>query len=820
MSFLRKWKGIQRRLGQISHAKGRLAPTYQATRALVPDLDKVLAEIATDEQLRADIDAGTEGVFESIFDLISQGDPVDRRVSSFSQRYYFQAYPDVERAGLDAFDHYLRFGRTEGRRTLREVRENQFRGSQNFDPDKPICAICVHEFSRSGAPIVGLELARNATKTHNVIVMALRPGSLLEDFQKSSFAVVISENPDDDLDFFDLPDLSTLDFAILNSVESFLFAKAFVRRSIPFANYLHEYTDNMPVGKCFWSALFSDLMIFGSDAVRESWSDVFNDMRFNIKRDSIVIPQREFIKGNPSLEEYNKARDHVSWLIDTDCTNRRIIYGAGNVEWRKGTDLFVLIAQMAKKRDPKTLFLWLGDRRNHEDISFGVWLEKHLREADANDPGGNLFFVPAGPYYGEVCHAADTLLLPSRLDPLPNVVFDAIQSGCNVTLFQNATGFDDASYAQHQEIVKVEYGDLIGACDALLSAPMKQPARANGGSIHRSEPGPDIFTQISKALKDRLAAQRYFVAGSGDYDIPMLFSTRDQDREARRNEREKMWSYDRLWVWRSRAQAKAELAASDNWVHQASRIERFAWLGETPKLDYSIHMHAHYLENLGDDLQHYKALREAQRLVVTTDTNDKAGQIRKIAKDAGISVEVLVGENKGRDILPFMHLFTNGHAAKDEIWCHLHQKKSVGVMESEAGETWRRFLMTTLLGDDSQLSSALSHISLPETGLVAPFDPAPSNWAGSRRLLPQVAPKMPGPLPEHTIVFPIGNMFWTRGQVVTQMNGIFDKDYPWPNEPIANDGTIFHLIERLWPAATSMAGLDAVFLEKSDQKRV
>ena len=814
--------GIDLRKHFDRHGKeeGRLGTAYQATRTQVPDLDKHLTEIVTDSRLRAEIDAGNESVFELIFELVSLGDPIDRKVSSFSQRQYLQAYPDIQKAGLVAFHHYIRFGRTEGRRTLRDILENQFRGKQEFDPSKPTCAICVHEFSRSGAPIVGLELAKSATKTHNIIVMALRPGPLLEDFQQTSFSVIVSDRPDDEMDFFDLPDPSTLDFAILNSVECFPFSKAFIRRLIPFSNYVHEFTDNMPVGKCFWTALFSDLMIFGSEAVRESWKSIFTDMRFDITRDSIVIPQRELKKGNPSWGEYNQSRDQVSRLIGVDCANRRIIYGAGNVEWRKGTDLFVLIAQMAKKRDPSALFLWLGDRRNHEDINFGVWLEKHLREADSDNREGNLFFLPAGPYYNDVCYAADTLLLPSRLDPLPNVVFDAIQFGCSVTLFQNATGFDDPSYARNQEISKVEYGDLVGACDLVLSAPMKRPARVNFASLRRSKPGPDIFTQISKALKEHLAARRYFVAGSGDYDIPMLFSTRDQDRDARRNEREKMWSYNRLWVWRSPAQAEAELAASDNWMHQNSRIERFAWLGKSPKLDYSIHMHAHYFDDLGADLRHYKALKEAQRIVVTTDTNDKADQIRRIAKEAGVSVEVLVVANKGRDILPFMQLFNNAHAGDDEIWCHLHQKKSISVMESEAGETWRRFLMTILLGDDRRVSSALSHIASPEIGLVSPFDPSPSNWAGSRRLLPQIAPKLPGPMPEHVLLFPIGNMFWTRGRVVAQMNGIFDVDYPWPNEPIANDGTIFHLIERLWPAATTMAGLDAVFLDKPDQKRV
>lgn len=800
-------------------AEGRFANAYEDMRKHLPELDHRLAEITTDPRLRKEIDAGTDGVFELIFELLSLGDPIDRMISHFSQRQYFQAYPDVAKAGLVAFHHYIRFGIIEGRRSLRDIRENQFKGHQEFDPAKPTCAICVHELSRSGAPIVGLEMARSAAKTHNVIVMSLRSGALLEEFQKTAVTVVVSATPDKEIDYFHLPDLSKLDFAVLNSVECFLFAPVLVRHSVPFASYIHEYSDyTYPAYKFIFLALFSDILVFSAGPVRDSWAHIFADMDFDIAHDSTIVPQVEICFEKVRATEFKDARAHVSRLIGADCSNRRLIYGAGHAQWRKGTDLFALTAQIARKKDPEALFIWVGDGLNHEDVHFGVWIEKHLHAAGANTAQGNLFFLPAGDHYLDICRAADALFLPSRLDPLPNVVFDAARFDCHVVLFETATGFDDDAYANCQKIKAVGYGDLSGACDALLSAPMKRPASAWKPNLRRTKTSPDIFAKISGALRTRLAAQRYFVAGEGEYDVPMLFSTEDSDREARRNEREKMWSYNRPWVWRSGAQAEADLAASDNWMHQSSRIERFAWCDTAPAIDYSVHIHAHYIDNLGGDLLYYRALREARRIVVTTDTADKADRIALIAKQAGVKVEPLVVPNKGRDILPFMQLFTNGHAQEDEIWCHVHQKKSVGV--SASGETWRRFLMAILLGDDTRLSSALEHIAAPETGLVTAFDPYAINWSGSRRLLPQIAPKLPGPIPEHVLLFPVGNMFWTRGRVVAKMNGIFGADHPWPNEPIANDGTVFHLIERLWPAASVMAGLDAVFLDKPDQKRV
>lgn len=63
-------------------------------------------------------------------------------------------------------------------------------------------------------------------------------------------------------------------------------------------------------------------------------------------------------------------------------------------------------------------------------------------------------------------------------------------------------------------------------------------------------------------------------------------------------------------------------------------------------------------------------------------------------------------------------------------------------------------------------------------------------------------------------------MFWTRANVAREMLQLFGEDYPWPNEPIATDGTEFHLIERLWRAVAARMGLQSVFLHKPDEERV
>lgn len=792
---------------------------YQMLKGKVPDIDRNLRELVTDPRLRRALEDGLQDAHELVYELMALGDPIDWQIGDFSQEHYFNAYPDIARSGMSGLRHYIQSGMSEGRHALRDLRENQHAGARAFDPDKPTCLICVHDLTKTGAPIVGLTLVRQAGVTHNVAVLSRRPGELLNEFLEVCMGVFVSPDLDNDLDYTTLVDLTQVDFAILNSVETYPIAKALVRRDIPFATYLHEFADyTQPASKMIFLALFSDLLVFSSQIVRQSWQDTFLNIGFDQDTDSIILPQADLQIGSVSAEEYMQARARLSRLLGVDCSTRRIVYGAGYAHWRKGTDLFVMTAQQAKALDPDTLFIWVGDGQDHEDVHFGVWLDKHLREADVNSIKGNLFFLPAGDAYLEVCKAADAFFLCSRLDPLPNVVFDAVRHGAKVVLFENASGFHDPAYTQYEALQTVPYAAIGASCEALLSSPRKSPVHASDPSLTPPvvPESSNIFASIHQAFQTS-AKPLDPMSQTGDYDVAVMFSPDAKDAEARRKERQKIWSYGRHFVWPSVKEAQNALSTSDNWIHQSMRIDRFAQSAPSNTSDYAVHMHAHYVDNLPHDLTQYAALRNARDVVITTDTHEKATRICDIAEQTGLNSRVLVTQNRGRDILPFMQLFRDGAVDERDIWCHIHQKKSLAT--SQSGEVWHAFLLAILLGDKRHHSSALDHISDKATGLVAPFDPYRVDWSGARRLLPQIAPKLPGPLPQNLLLFPVGNMFWTKGAVVEQMNKLFETDYPWPNEPLPSDGTVFHLIERLWPAATAMAGLNSVFLEKQDQKR-
>ena len=868
---------LARHYAETGRDEGRNATLYQETLRDAPDLPGVLATLVRDPRLKAAVAAGEDDALLLTFELMALGDPVDKIVADFSVRHYRKVSPDLAEApDIGLFLHFVKHGFHEDRPSLASLRRNLVAGERPFDPARRTIVVATHEFSATGAPFVALDIAQRAAESCNVVVMGLRRGggALIERFAETAVAVIVSAQPFEEWSYFETGPLEFADFAILNSVECFSFAKALVAREIPFVSYVHEFTDyTLPAYKCVVTALYSQKVLFSSETVRRSWDGVLADAAFDVAADSAIVPQATLVPDAVPEADYRAARDRLSALLGCEIGDRRVVYGAGQVQWRKGTDIFAMLAAQGRHTNPDTLFVWIGDGLDHQDFDVGVWVEKHLAAGGVNDPAGNLFHLPAGPYYRDVCRAADVLFLSSRLDPLPNVVFDAVSLGCAVVLFQGASGFDDLRYRDIDTLWRVPFGDLAGVADALEEIPCKTlrdggfAVRPDGRAAAPAGPAEPVevvpvFDRIMTAVAgeaDGVAAPAAGTApprtartppSTGRYDVGILYGPADPP-ELRARERATIWRHGRRAIWPDRAAAEAAIAASDNWVHRTLSIAPYGEIlpedlpsFSTPAFSipaFSIHVHAFYTEAFAPDLSHYAAYRHAARVVVTTDTEEKADTLMAAGREAGVPVETRLVTNRGRDVLPFLSLF-DGEEDPNAIWCHVHLKKSVGLGANSPGEVWRTFLMRILLGGPERLSAAIAAMRLPHVGLVGAFDPYVMGWTGSRRLLaplqarldalaaqdgPLAAPGTldggPGagyPLPDHPLLFPVGDMFWIKADVVNRMRSLFGPDHPWPGEPLPGDGTVYHLIERLWPTASALAGRDALFLDKPGERRV
>ncbi|MGR3609959.1 MAG: rhamnan synthesis F family protein [Sulfitobacter sp.] len=814
-------KGVNAAEHYYGHGKkeGRFGTLYHQIKQARPNVDSLIANVLTDPELKEAVESEQDGAAELAFGLMVLSNGIDEKISDFSMRHYQLQYPDTKAAGIPAFAHYLMFGLKEKRVTLRTIRRNFYQGEVPYDPGKKTIILTVHEFTTTGAPIVALDVLKEANKTHNVIVLSLQAGALLEQFRRESMCVFVTFMPHEEIDFVLADHLPHVEYALLNSTDSSPYVKMLVPRGIPFAVYVHEFTQySLPLNKTMWPSIYADYMIFSSDTVRESWRGIQEDLGFDTDRCTTIIPQAELRPGRISPEAHAKARKRIETILGFELGNRKLIYGAGSTHWRKGTDLFILMSQIGKDIDPDAVWVWIGDGMNHEDFHCGVWLEKQMVEAGVNRKDGYFHYIPSGDYYRDLCMASDVMILPSRMDPLPNVILDATKYDCEVVMFQNASGFDDEAYNDEPQFHKVGYGRVDEAARVATEQPRKMEKTQNRRVVNSDDGDETLFSRINTAVVDHLYTQKRFYLGTGDYDLPVLFTERDEDKPYRQAERQKVWSLGRKTVWKSDREAVNALQTSDHPAHRSGSIVRFEAHADHELPPFSIHIHAFYTDDLYHDINRYEVYRRANRIVITTDMVKKANSIHEITKSLGIEAEIVQVPNTGRDILPFMELFHDiDRFGGDDIWAHVHQKKSFA--STPGGDVWRNFLLRILFGGQDAISNALLQMKDPDVGLVAPFDPFICGWFGSKRILPIYQQLVQTPLPTHPIMFPAGNMFFTRRRVVDQMNSYFGDDYPWPKEPIANDGTVFHMIERLWPTATYEAGLKSVFVSKPDQPR-
>ena len=800
---------LERHYRDYGSAAGYIPNYYQDVRNYDSRIDDVLAELVIEPDLRDLMLAGEPGSPELAFELIHLGAPVDAQISDFSMTAYLDLHPDIAQVQVDPLMHYLCHGRNEiGRRTLRDIRESHYSGPRSFIPGRPTCLLAIHEMSRTGAPMVARDLAREAARDHNVIVASLRGGQLLDDFRAVACDVVITERPLEDFRYFAGEAFGKIDFAIINSVVGVPFVPLLVARDIPFAAYIHEYAYYIfPVQASRDLGLFSDLLVFSSDHVRDSWSGRLADITFDMARDSAVVPQRPLSFRSVSPDDVAAARRRLSELLGRDLSAARLICGAGHLQWRKGTDIFAMTAQICRSRDPDAVFVWIGDGLDFEDVHFGVWMHHHMGRIGANVPGGTLHFLPAGKAYPDVLAAADAMFMSSRSDPLPNVVFDAMAKGCRVVLFDGGSGFGDPVYRSLDAITAVEYGNPEAAAAELLSLPRKAIRAVDGPEREIGRLPEGVFARLRGDLQARLAAHRYFVRGASEIDEPVLYTRHDRDRPLRIREREKMMRLGRRLVWRDTDEVAAMLERSGNWVHRHCRLAPHATV-PTPVApqDFGVHIHARTTDDLTGELRSRMLYRLAARLVITADTDKKRDEVERIAHRAGIPADCRLVADRGRDVLPFLDLIRSDSELPG-IWCHLTLQRPAGATEAE-----QRRALDLVLGGEGEVSEAMTRICEPEVGLVAALDPWFGAWNGARALLPRFADRLPGPMPQNPLVYPRSGVFWVKRSVVEAVSALFGPDYPWPNEPIPFDGTEIHLIERLWPAMAAGCGLDSVFL--------
>lgn len=217
-------------------------------------------------------------------------------------------------------------------------------------------------------------------------------------------------------------------------------------------------------------------------------------------------------------------------------------------------------------------------------------------------------------------------------------------------------------------------------------------------------------------------------------------------------------------------------------------------------------IHAFYIDVLEDIISSMDNISPKPDLFVSISMDTDKNEVEAFLTAKGYKHKVCAVQNRGRDVAPFLVEFAK--ELKDyDLCCKIHGKKSLYTGSEQS--QWRNHIYNNLLGSKEIVDDILSAFSQNKNlGLVFSdsFNMIPYwgyTWLTNKPAVVELLHKLKLPhllslLDKSYIDFPAGTMFWFRPQAIKQIveSGLKYEDFP--PEPIANDGTIAHALERLF----------------------
>lgn len=421
---------------------------------------------------------------------LSEGEAADLSPSEeFQPKYYRERYPDVATTGTNLYLHFIKHGRSE-RRSGVPFSAKQDRALSELNPDRETIVLVVHETSRTGAPILGLNLLMKLKSQwgFNVIVVSWRGGGDIEQAFVEEADVFISPPAKEFFSRFDIDWIATRvadkarpRYCIANSAVAYDIALAMETHGIPTVGLVHEFATLFHSPSTLRDYFkYLGAVVFPTEIVRESALRLYPFLKdrpnYIFPQGRCVLPSQHASGSAASLGA--KPADVIRWG-----TAGRVftVAGLGTVEWRKGVDLFVASAASFRARFPDVpcRFVWIGDAGGHA-TEMTMFLSEQISRSGVD---GAVVLLPATADLESVYKSIDALYVSSRLDPLPNVVIDAMSMGVPVISFDKATGVADALRTNDElSFLIAPYADAhtaAGIIHQLASDPLKAERTRN-----------------------------------------------------------------------------------------------------------------------------------------------------------------------------------------------------------------------------------------------------------------------------------------------------------------------------------------------------
>jgi lipopolysaccharide biosynthesis protein len=263
--------------------------------------------------------------------------------------------------------------------------------------------------------------------------------------------------------------------------------------------------------------------------------------------------------------------------------------------------------------------------------------------------------------------------------------------------------------------------------------------------------------------------------------------------------------------WAEGAVLEPDAALGHAWLDATRQALQHAAISSQPQADSEtskrpcVVIHAWYLDVLDEILATLQASALDWRLIVTT-TEDKAAAVYRQVRKHGMQAEIVIMENHGRDVLPFLQVASRLLEEGIDIVLKLHTKRSLQRMD---GDRWRHELISRLASPERVAEIIRAFEENKNLGVVGPEGhllQIDAFWGGNAETFHYMAARLGIPLPHEDDCFVAGSMFWVR---LESLRPLFDANLcasEFECESGHLDGTLSHTIERIFGACATYAG--------------
>ena len=309
-------------------------------------------------------------------------------------------------------------------------KDKKIKNIKNISKKKKVLFVN-HEESRTGAPKVVFDIAKEMKKYYDVVMVSLKKGSMHEDF-KNEFKMVY---PKAGCSFLEKKIIAKKvfmrekpDLVYVNCVVSYPYAIEAKKLGIPVVFHIHELEEGFRCslqdveGRNF--SKWADIFIAVSDKVYNFLVDKKGCNSYQVKLINAFVSSKEVLEKSKV-----KSYDFVIQEIDKK-EDEIVIISVGSVSKRKGADIFIKTHKILKERGYENFkFVWIG----------GFGLKDQILEDFNNKEEGCLFLgEKKNPF--PYLNAADVFLLSSREDPFPLVCLEAMALGKPIVAFRGSGG--------------------------------------------------------------------------------------------------------------------------------------------------------------------------------------------------------------------------------------------------------------------------------------------------------------------------------------------------------------------------------------------